>query len=193
MSDPTPHPLATLFTRADGSFLCARWGRPLAPVIFGLAEDQLPLFHDVFAAVVRDAGVTLAETDPEMGANLMVFFCRDWDELADLPDLDRLTGLPDLPARLAGENADSYRLFRFDADGGIRACLSFVRITGAFCDLHPAALGERLAVNAMLTFAREVTPSAHLREVIRAAYAPVLPVAARDAAHALRLAARMGT
>ena len=42
-------------------------------------------------------------------------------------------------------------------------------------------------------FAREVTPSAHLREVIRAAYAPVLPVAARDAAHALRLAARMGT
>lgn len=193
MSDPTPHPLATLFTRPDGSFLCARWGRPLAPVIFGLAEDQLPLFREVFAAVARDAGVPLTDTDPEMGANLMVFFCRDWDELADLPDLDRLTGLPDLPTRLAGENADSYRLFRFDADGGIRACLSFVRITGAFRDLHPAALGERLAVNAMLTFAREVTPSAHLREVIRAAYAPVLPVAARDAAHALRLAARMGT
>ncbi|WP_299906212.1 hypothetical protein [uncultured Paracoccus sp.] len=193
MTEPTltPDEIAALFTRADGSFLCARWGRPVAPVIFGLSDETLDIFRSAIRAVTGHAGLALAETDPEMGSNLMIFFVPNWDELSDVPDLDRLTGQPGLPARLAGAGADQYRLFRFDPDGGIRACLTFVRLSGALADAHPAELAEALAVRAMLTFARDVTPSRPLAALIRAAYDPVLPVASTDPSLALRLAARM--
>ena len=187
----TPDQIEALFTRPDGTFLCARWGRPVAPVVFGLADESLDVFRTAIRAVFADAGHPLAETDPEMGANLMLFFVADWAELAGVPDLDRLTGVDDLPARLAGQAADQYRIFRFDPDGGIRACLSFTRVGGTLAQAHPAALAESLAVRSALTFARDAAPSADLAALIRAAYAPVLPVAATDPAHALRLTARM--
>lgn len=187
----TPDQIAALFTREDGSFLCARWGRPVAPVIFGLADETLDIFRAAIGAVTKDAGVPLAETDPEMGSNLMSFFVRDWGELEGVPDLDRLTDQPGLPARLIEAGADQYRLFRFDADGGIRACLTFIRMSGALADAHPAQLAEAMAVRAMLTFARDVTPTPQLAALIRAAYDPVLPVASTDPSLALRLAARL--
>lgn len=185
-----PDEIAALFTR-EGDFLCARWGRPVAPVIFGLADESLEIFREVTRAALAHAGHPIAETDPEMGANLMLFFVRDWDELAGIPDLAELTGQADLPARLRAGGADQYRIFRFDADGGIRACICFVNMGGALAEVHPAALAEAMVMRAMLTFGRDVTPSRELAALIRAAYDPVLPVASRDAAHALRLAARM--
>lgn len=187
----TPDQIAALFTRKDGSFLCARWGRPVAPVVFGLADESLDIFRGAIRAGFAHAGHPVTDTDPEMGANLMLFFVRDWGELADVPDLDRLTGQPDLPARLAAAGADHYRIFRFDADGGIRACLIFVRMSGALADAHPATLAEALTMRSALSFAGEVAPSAELAALIRAAYDPVLPVAATDSSHALRLVARM--
>ncbi|HRO13822.1 MAG TPA: hypothetical protein PLL33_02050 [Paracoccus sp. (in: a-proteobacteria)] len=187
----TADEIAALFTGPDGSFLCARWGRPVAPVVFGLADELLPVFRAALAAVLDHARHPMVDTDPELGANLMVFAVREWDELAGLPDLDRLTGLPDLPARLGRQQADRYRLLRFDADGAIRACLSFIRLGGALAHAHPAALAEDAGVNAMLSFARHVTPSAPLAALIRAAYDPALPACARDPSHALRLAARL--
>lgn len=182
--------IESLFTR-EGRYLCARWGRPLAPVIFGLADESLPVFREATYAVARHAGLGVTDTDPEMGANMMSFFLRDWSELASVPDLDLLTGQPGLPERLASGSADQYRLFRFDPDGAIRACLSFVNMGGALARAHPGQLAELLAVRAMLTFARDVQPSAELARLIRAAYDPVLPSVARDASHALRLAARL--
>lgn len=187
----TADQISALFTRPEGSFLCARWGRPVAPVIFGLADESLDIFRAAIRAGFAHAGHPATDTDPDMGSNLMMFFMRDWDELPGVPDLDRLTGLPDLPTRLAGSDADQYRLFRFDPDGGIRACLVFVRMTGRLADAHPARLAEALTMNSALTFASEVTPSADLAALVRAAYDPVLPVAASDASHALRLAARL--
>ncbi|MBU3030064.1 hypothetical protein [Paracoccus marinaquae] len=186
-----PDQIAALFTRKDGSFLCARWGRPVAPVIFGLADESLDIFRAAIRAGFAHAGHPVTETDPEMGSNLMLFFMRDWTELPDIPDLDRLTGLPDLPARLAGSAADQYRLFRFDPDGGIRACLCCLRMSGALAEAHPATLAETLVMRSALSFARDITPSAELAALIRAAYDPVLPVAATDPSHALRLAARI--
>lgn len=182
--------IARLFTR-DGRFLCARWGRPVAPVMFGLDDATLAVFGSVTRAALAHAGIPLAQTDPQMGANLLGFFVRDWDELPGLPDLAGLTGRQGLAERLGASGADSYRLFRFDADGGIRACISLVRIGGGLAQAHPAALAEALVMRALLTFGDEVAPSAWLAGLIRAAYDPVLPVAARDASHALRLAARM--
>ena len=52
----------------------------------------------------------MAETDPELGANLMVFFLRELAELTATPNLDRL--IPDLPetvARLEDARANQYR------------------------------------------------------------------------------------
>lgn len=186
-----PDQIAALFTKENGDFLCARWGRPIAPVIFGLADESLPIFRAAIRAVANDAGVPLMETDPEMGSNLMLFFLRDWSELAEVPDIDLLTGRPGLPSRLAQADATQYRMFRFDADGAIRACLIFVRLSGPLADAHPGQLAEALAVRAMLTFAQEIDPTPDLARLIRAAYAPVLPAAAHDASHALRLAARL--
>ncbi|MBW7056889.1 hypothetical protein KY389_09300 [Paracoccus bogoriensis] len=184
-----------LFTGQDGQFSCARWGRPVAPVIFGLADQSLDIFRGAIRAGFAHARHPLAETDPEMGANLMLFFLRDWQELEDVPDLDALTGQAGLPARLAaasgGRGADHYRIFRFDADGGIRACLGFLRMSGALAEAHPAQLAEAVMMRSALNFARDVQPSVSLAALIRAAYDPVLPVASRDPSHALRLAARM--
>lgn len=185
-----PDRIARLFTR-EGRYLCARWGRPVAPVVFGLAEETLDIFRGVTRAALAHAGHPLAETDPEMGANMLTFVLGDWDELADVPDLAELTGRPDLPARLSGQGADQYRMFRFDPDGGIRACLSFVNMGGALADAHPAELAEMVVMRGMLTFAQDVTPSRELADLIRAAYDPVMPVAATDPSHALRLAARL--
>lgn len=187
----TPDRIAALFTAADGAFLCARWGRPVAPVVFGLDDASLAVFRAAMAAAFAHARHPLTDTDPEMGANLMVFAVADWDDLADLPDLDRLTGMAGLPDRLAGQGADQYRLFRFDPDGSIRAGFAFLRLGGALGGVHPARLAESLAVNALLTWAHPVTPSQPLAALIRAAYDPLLPACARDPSHALRLSARL--
>lgn len=186
----TPDQIASLFT-SDGRYLCARWGRPVAPVIFGLADETLAIFREAIRAAFAHARHPLTDTDPEMGSNLMMFFVRSWDELDGMPDLDRLTGTADLGARLRAAKADQYRMFRFDADGGIRACLSFANMSGNLAEAHPGILAETMVVRSMLTFARDVTPSAELAALIRAAYDPALPVCAIDPSHALRLAARL--
>lgn len=101
--------IAALFTR-DGDYLAARWGRPVAPVIFGLADESLDIFRGALKAAYAHAGHPIVETDPEIGANLMMFFCREWDELAEIPDFDQLTGQPDLIARLKQQHADYYQI-----------------------------------------------------------------------------------
>lgn len=187
----TPEEITALFTRKDGAYLCARWGRPVAPVIFGLADESLNIFREVIRAGFAHAGHPVTDTDPELGSNLMMFFVRDWSELDHVPDLDRLTGTDDLPERLQSRNADQYRLFRFDADGGIRACLHFLRMSGPLSNAHPAELAEALTMRSTLSFSADIAPSAELAALIRAAYDPTMPVAASDPSHALRLFARL--
>lgn len=95
----TPDEVQALFTRADGQYLFARWGRPIVPVVFGVEDATLSVVKGAVEAVVALAGHRMAETDPELGANLMVFFCRDWAELPEVPNLDRL--VPELRALCA--------------------------------------------------------------------------------------------
>jgi len=95
--------IEALFTRSDGAYLFARWGRPVVPAVFGAADESLPVIKGAFEAVITLAGHRMAESDPELGANLMVFFVRDWAELLSVPDLDRLVpGLADIVAWLGG-------------------------------------------------------------------------------------------
>lgn len=199
--------ITALFTRSDGQFLCARWGRPIVPVVFGVQDSTLSTVKGAIEAVVALAGHKMSETDPELGANLMVFFCRDWAELLDVPNLDRLVdGLGPLVARLQAADANQYRVFRFDERNAIRAAFVFVRMDAALADIPADTLALSQAVQVILLWSDAafadrsplaVVPDGvilrpEIGALIRAAYDPVLPAVATDPAHALRLAARIG-
>ncbi len=203
----SPEAIEALFTRSDGQFLFARWGRPIAPVIFGVEDPTIATIKGAFEAVMALADHTLAETDPELGANCMVFFCREWDELAGVPNLDRLIdGLGPLIDRLKTADANQYRVFRFDAAGAIRACFIFIRMDAEMSALPAETLALGQVVQSVLLWSdRAFTDRSALGQLddgrvvlrpdiaglVRAAYDPVLPDVAQDATHALRLHARM--
>ncbi len=198
--------IAPLFTRADGSFLCARWGRPIVPVVFGVTDETLRVIKGAFEAVVALAGHKMAETDPELGANLMVFFLTDWAELLDVPNLDQLVeGLAPLVTRLQAAGANQYRVFRFDQANAIKAAFVFIRMDNALENVPAETLALSQAVQVILLWSdtaftdRSALAVAdgttllrpEIASLIRAAYDPVLPSVASDPAHALRLAARL--
>ena len=201
-----PGEIGALFTRGDGQYLFARWGRPIVPVVFGVDDASLAVFKGAFEAVVALAGHRMAETDPELGANLMVFCFRSWGELLEVKDLGRLVPeLPALVARLEGAGANQYRIFRFDTGGAIKAAFVFLRMDAALAEMEAETLALAQAVQTVLLWSDRAfdgtSPLARLGErvilrpeigaVIRAGYDPVLPVMARDPSHALRLAARV--
>ena len=209
LSPLSPEAVTALFTRADGQFLFARWGRPIVPVVFGVEDSTVSILKGAIEAVVALAGHKMAETDPELGANLMVFFLRDWAELTATPNLDRL--IPDLGplvARLDEVGANQYRSFRFDAAGGIKAGFVFIRIDDAMAQAPAETIALSQIVQTILLWSDTAflgtSPLAILRDggpailkpqiadLIRVAYDPALPVAASDPALALRLAARLG-
>jgi hypothetical protein len=208
MSDTlTPDEIAALFTRADGEFLFARWGRPIVPVVFGVEDATLSVVKGAVEAVVAMAGHKMAETDPELGANLMMFFFRDWQELLAVPDLDRLVpDLAPLVARLGAEGANQYRIFRFDKDGAIRAAFVFLCMDEDLSAVPAETLALSQVVQTVLLWSdRAFTDRSALGQLadgrvvlrpdigalIRAGYDPVLPAMSREPAHALRLAARV--
>nr|WP_217360134.1 hypothetical protein [Ruegeria arenilitoris] len=195
-----------MFTRSDGAFLFARWGRPIVPIVFGVTDETLATVKGAFEAVVALADHKMAETDPELGANCMVFFFREWSELPEVPDLDRL--IPDLVplvARLEDAGANQYRIFRFDEDGAIRAAFVLLRIDRELSKVPAETLALSQVVQTILLWSdtafRDRSPLAvagdttilrpDIAGLIRAAYDPVLPAVAQDPSHALRLFARM--
>ena len=161
-------------------------------------------------AVVTLADHQMAETDPELGANLMIFFFREWDELPEVPDLDRL--IPDLKPlveKLKAADANQYRIFRFDDVGAIQASFVFLRMDSELSKVPAETLALSQIVQTILLWSdqafTESSPLAKVPEtdavilrpdiagVIRAAYDPVLPALAQDPSHAMRIAARMTT
>ncbi|MEM9798000.1 MAG: hypothetical protein AAF919_16020 [Pseudomonadota bacterium] len=199
--------IEALFTRTDGQFLFARWGRPIVPVVFGVTDETVAVLKGAIEALCVLTDHKMAETDPELGANLMVFFLRDWAELTETPNLDRL--IPDLDplvARLDKAAANQYRIFRFDETGAIQACFSFIRMDDQLSQVTAEALSLNQMVQAMLLWSdrafTDASPLAvangttvlrpDIAELMRAAYDPVLPAMSQDASHALRLSARLG-
>ena len=203
----TPEDIEALFTRADGTYLFARWGRPIVPVVFGTDDATLRTVKGALEAVVMLAGHQMAETDAELGVNLMVFFFREWDELLEVPDLDRLVpGLAPLVARLRAAEANQYRVFRFDETGAIKASFVFVRMDEEMSRVPADTLALAQAAQTLLLWSdtaftgRSVLARApegrvilrpDIGALIRAGYDPVMPAVAHDPAHALRLAARI--
>ncbi|MBF9034642.1 hypothetical protein HKCCE2091_10345 [Rhodobacterales bacterium HKCCE2091] len=204
----TPEAVAAFFTRSDGSYRFARWGRPIAPMVIGVEDATLSVMEGAIEAIATLANHPLAETDPELGANLMIFFIRDWHELLDTPQLGHvLDELDTLVPRLQAAGANQYRSFRFDAAGAIKAAFVFVRMDAAMSGLPAEAVAFGQAVQTILLWSdtafAETSPLAQageegpvllrsgVAEVIRAAYDPVMPVVADDPSHALRMAARL--
>ncbi|MBL4811567.1 MAG: hypothetical protein JKX69_04230 [Rhodobacteraceae bacterium] len=204
MKDPSQ--IAALFGGED-SYHFARWGRPIVPVIFGVDDATLGVLKAGLSAVASLAGVTISDIDSELGANLMVFFCREWAELAEVSDLDGL--VPDFAAlmgRLKAGDAQQYRYFRFDEDGAIKAAFVFLRLDGdlAAQPVEDMALDQAVKVlllwgkNAFTSrssLARLPDGSGVLRPdfatLIAVSYDPILPPASQDSAHAFRLFGRM--
>ncbi|SEM62040.1 hypothetical protein SAMN04488077_106120 [Roseovarius tolerans] len=202
-----PAEIEALFTRTNGTFLFARWGRPIVPIVFGVDDRTLGIVKGAIEAVVALADHKMSETDPELGANLMIFFFRDWEELREVPDLDRL--VPDLGPlvdRLITAGANQYRIFRFDEAGAIRASFVFLRMDEELSAVPAETLALSQIVQTVLLWSdRAFTdrsplaalPSGELvlrpeiGALIRAGYDPVLPAVAQDPSHALRLSARL--
>ncbi|QPM88926.1 hypothetical protein [Pseudooceanicola algae] len=199
--------IETLFTDEQGQFRFARWSRPIVPVIFGAADESLPPLKGAIETVVMAAGHKMSDNDADLGANLMIFFLKDWHELAEVQNMDQLVpNLPDLLPRLQREDADQYRFFRFDADNSIKAGFVFLRMRGALVKMSAADLGLEQMLKAMLLWAPDAfaESSALVRDgetgqgllrpdlaaILNAAYDPVLPGFSDDASLALRLAAR---
>ena len=198
--------IAHYFTRADESYVFARWGRPIVPVVFGVEDETLAVFKGAIEAVVTLADHKMAETDPELGANLMTFFCRDWDELTQVPHLDQLVpDLGPLVTKLIKADANQYRIFRFDEAGAIRAAFVFLRMDQHMAAVSADTLALSQAVQTILLWSdkafMEQSPLAiiedkavlrpEVADIIRAAYDPVMPAFADDPSHALRLSARV--
>jgi hypothetical protein len=204
----TPQEIEKLFSRDSGEFAFARWGRPLSPVVFGVDDATLSVIKGALEAVCVLSGHMIAETDPELGSNLMMFFFKDWAELPEVPGLDRLVpDLGPLVEKLTAVDANQYRLFRFDETGAIKACFVFLRMDKHLSAVPAQTLALSQIVQSFLLWSdaafKDRSPLAvadkttilrpDIAELLRAAYDPILPSAAQDPSHALRLFARLNT
>ncbi len=203
----TPETVEALFTRADGSFHFARWGRPLAPVVFGTDDATLTILKDAIRSVAGLGDLALVDADPEFGANVLIFFVEQWSELAEVPNLNRL--FPEFDAlldRLDQAGANQYRSFRFDTDGAISLCLILLRMDESLSAVPAQTLGTVQMVQSMLLWSDmafrtespvgvvnqdgQTLPRPDIAALIRAAYDRLLPASSRQVSHAHRLAAR---
>ncbi len=199
--------VARYFTRGDGTYLFARWGRPIAPVVFGVEDQTISVLKGAIEAVCQLAGHDVAETDPELGVNFMMFFIRDWKELTETPKLDQMIPeLKSLVGRLEEADANQYRIFRFDPDGGIKACFVFLKMDAVMADIPADTLCLGQVVQSILLWSDEAflgsSPLAltgndvailkpEVALIIKASYQSNMPVMSDDPSHALRLQARI--
>jgi hypothetical protein len=195
------------FTRSDGKYIFARWGRPIAPIVFGVQDETLVTLKSAIQSIVVLANHELVETDPELGSNAMFFFFISWDELLEVKDLDRIIpNLDDLVERLKSIHANQYRFFRFDASGGIKAVFTFVCMDDNLNSVSAEVLCLNQAIQMFLLWSddafKEKSPTLItsngviilrplIADIVRAVYEPTMPVVSTDKSHALRAQARI--
>ena len=195
------------FTRSDGQYFFARWGRPIAPVVFGVEDETLVTLKTAIQSMALLANHELAETDPELGSNAMFFFFLSWDELLEVNDLDRIIpDLGNLVEHLKSFQANQYRFFRFDADGGIKAVFTFICMDENLTSVSAEVLCLNQVVQMFLLWSDDafkdnsptlitkkggVILNPIIGDIVRAVYDPTMPLVADDKSHALRAQARI--
>lgn len=207
LDDPAQTRITSLFTRSDGTFRFARWGRPLAPVVYGTNDEGIRIVEEALAAIALPTRLEIRDLDPELGANFMVFFSRDWAELRDVPHLGKL--IPDLDrlvTTLSAAGANQYRIFGFDDQGAIRICITLLCYDADLQQISAQTLAVSQCYQGLLLWSDHAftteSPIALIDEgrcivkpwyncILRAAYDPVLPACGDDPSLALRLAARV--
>lgn len=199
--------IETMFT-TEGRYIFARWARPIAPVVFGVDDASLNVFKDAFATVASLGDMALAETDPELGANFLVFLCSDWSEIKEIPDLDRLlANLDSLVEELDRSGANQYRSFAFDPEGALKLCVLLLKYDDDLAQVSAQALATGQMAQAMLLWSPEAFKTTspigiiesnnmaivrpEIAALIRAAYDKTMPDTSGDISHALRLEARV--
>ena len=203
----TPEEVESYFTRKDGTFLFARWGRPVAPVVFGLDDNSLAILKGAIEAVMSLTNQQMSETDPELGSNFMFFFFSNWLELIEVPNLDKLVpNMSTLVEQLIEAEANQYRIFRFDNAGAIRACFVFVRMDENLMNVPAQTLMLSQALQSVLLWSDNafrnsspllVSEDNHtllkpiVSNLIKVAYDPTLPNASDDNSLAVRMSARV--
>lgn len=203
----TPERVENLFTQSNGKFHFARWTRPLAPVVFGTDDTTLDTIKDAIRMVASLGDLSLQDVDFEVGANFIILFCNDWQELTEVPNLGGL--LPDLSgliSRLQQADANRYCNLSLGEDGGIKTCVTLLRYDTALQEMSAQSLAAHIALRAMLLWSdtafRDETVlgvfpdnglsivAPEFAALMRAAYDPVLPAHSQDPVFALRLSAR---
>lgn len=200
----TPEEIVPLFS-AGGSYRFRRWEVPVAPLISGTDDAGIRLVDETLRWLAGQANHEVRDLDPDFGTNFAVLFVREWAEIGADPGIAKL--LPDWQAlvpRLAGQNR--YLAFRMGPGGGIRAAVTLLRYDDALQAVTAQDLALEIATRGLLMWderalagarpmirqAGRVHPRPEILALMRAAYDPVLPVAADDASHAYRLSARIG-
>ena len=116
-----------------------------------------------------------------------------------------IEGLTPLVDRLQAADANQYRVFRFDADGAVKACFVFLRMDAAMSAIPAEELALGQVAQSVLLWSDtafsarsplavaggKVILRPEIAGVIAAGYDPVMPAVAQDPSHALRLFARM--
>ena len=138
------------------------------PVVFGVDDKTPAVCKGAIEVMVGLAQHKTAELDHELGPNLMVFFCRDWTELGEVPYMDQM--VPDigpLMAKLQKADANQYRIFRFDKAGSIRACFVFLRMDAHLEAVSADTLALKQATQTILLWSdmafREQSPQPMIR------------------------------
>lgn len=208
---PSPEAITAFFTHrsteSPKGFRCARWARPIAPVVFGVDDASLSLLKAAITRTVALTGHSIAETDPELGVNFLWFFGKDWQEIGALEGLTDL--IPQFSSRieaLKASNASHYRYQAHDAKGGIKMTTLLLNMSGPLGKQSIDEIGVGQTLLSLLSWQnaafKEQTPLGVGKEsgmvivkppvaaLVRAAYDPALPVASDDPAHAYRLYAR---
>lgn len=199
--------IESLFMESDGTYHFARWSRPIVPIVFGVDDETLIHLKSSIVTTVGITGNKIEETDPELGANFMWFFCQDWSEILSVPDLKELIpNIKNIIEKLQSSPTKSYRIFSFDPEGGIKMCIQLIKVSDetAEMSIQTLATGETfqcLALFSAKAFDNE-SPIAQISQnnlcipkpkyaaLVRAAYDPILPIVSKDKSHALRLLAR---
>ena len=199
--------ISQLFVR-DGKYRFSRWSKPISPVVFGVDDSSLIAIKATFSSVISLTPLYLSDLDPDLGANLLVFFCSDWIELKTIPNLNKLIpNLATLVATLDENGANQYRSFAFTAAGAINVSVLLLKYDSELSSVSVQTLATSQMLQSILLWSpdafKDESPIAIVKTnnmcvikpfyvaLVKAAYDHVLPDYSEDSSHALRLQSRL--